>query len=172
MGGKTGTTNDNSDAWFFGYVPQLLVGTWVGCDDRFIRGKETGGFGGAAAARPIAEAFLKKVYADKTLGIDKDAKFVKPAELENQINSADVLEMINNIPPAGQGDDQGVGSEEDYNYNQGYIGPESKPVVEEGKLQKKDSVRRETTPIGSPADEPKKKNGFFKKLFGGKKDKD
>ncbi|HZI00204.1 MAG TPA: transglycosylase domain-containing protein, partial [Flavisolibacter sp.] len=37
MGGKTGTTNENSDAWFMGYVPQLLAGAWIGCDDRFIR---------------------------------------------------------------------------------------------------------------------------------------
>ena len=37
IAGKTGTTNDNSDAWFMGYTPQLLAGVWVGCDDRFIR---------------------------------------------------------------------------------------------------------------------------------------
>lgn len=173
MGGKTGTTNDNSDAWFLGYTPQLLAGAWVGCDDRFIRGNTTSGYGGAAAARPIWEAFFKKVYADKTLGIDKDARFVKPAELENQINSADVLEMINNIPPAAEGEDQGVGNGQDYNINQDYIGPESKPVTEEGvkPAPRKDSVRSDAKPIGSPADEPKKKKGFFNKLFG-KKDKD
>ncbi len=36
MGGKTGTTNDNSDFWFIGYTPQLMAGVWVGCDDRFV----------------------------------------------------------------------------------------------------------------------------------------
>ncbi|HVE62018.1 MAG TPA: transglycosylase domain-containing protein, partial [Chitinophagaceae bacterium] len=41
MGGKSGTTNDNADAWFIGYVPQLLAGTWIGCDDRFIRIEST-----------------------------------------------------------------------------------------------------------------------------------
>ena len=70
MGGKTGTTNDNADAWFMGYTPQLLAGVWIGCDDRFIRIESAGGYGGAAA-RPIWEAFFKKVYADKTLGIRK-----------------------------------------------------------------------------------------------------
>ena len=41
VAGKTGTTNDNSDAWFMGYTPQLLCGVWVGCDDRFIRFQST-----------------------------------------------------------------------------------------------------------------------------------
>ncbi|MEO5564800.1 MAG: penicillin-binding transpeptidase domain-containing protein, partial [Chitinophagaceae bacterium] len=171
MGGKTGTTNDNSDAWFLGYTPQLLVGTWVGCDDRFIRNEGAGGFG-SAAARPIAEAFLQKVFADKSLAIEKDARFVKPAELENQINSADILEMIDNTAPAGQGEDLGVGTEQDY-INNDYIGPESKPVVEDSKIKKDTGAERRTSekPIGAPEDEPKKKKGFFNKIFG-KKDKD
>jgi penicillin-binding protein 1A len=172
MGGKTGTTNDNSDAWFMGYTPQLLVGTWVGCDDRFIRNEGSGGFG-SAAARPIAEAFLKKVYADKSLGIEKGAKFMIPAELENQINSADLMPLIDNTAPAGQGEDLGVGSEQDY-MTHDYIGPESKPVVEDDAKPKKDTFQEKKTtdkPIGSPTDEPKKKKGFFNKLFGTKEDK-
>jgi penicillin-binding protein 1A len=76
MSGKTGTTNENSDAWFMGYTPQLLAGVWVGCDDRFIRlnKNDARGYGGTAA-RPIWEAFYKKVYADKKLGIDREARF-------------------------------------------------------------------------------------------------
>src|SRR5689334_14222666 len=72
MGGKTGTTNDNSDAWFFGYTPQLLAGVWIGCDDRFIRLEGGLGYGGADA-RPIWEAFFAKAFSDKTLGLDKQA---------------------------------------------------------------------------------------------------
>jgi penicillin-binding protein 1A len=45
VAGKTGTTNDNSDAWFIGYTPQLLAGAWVGADDRFIRFNSTMGEG-------------------------------------------------------------------------------------------------------------------------------
>lgn len=172
MGGKTGTTNDNSDAWFMGYTPQLLVGTWVGCDDRFIRNEGAGGFG-SAAARPIAEAFLQKVFADKTLGIEKTARFAIPAELENQQNSADPLESIDLSLPAGQGEDIGAGTEQDY-MSHDYIGPESQPVIEDDiKPKKNDSIqdrRTNGTPIGAPVDEPKKKKGFFNKLFG-KKDK-
>ena len=73
MGGKTGTTNDNADAWFMGYTPQLLAGAWVGFDDRFIRNEGDG----SRMARPIWEAFFKKVYADKTLGIDQTCTICK-----------------------------------------------------------------------------------------------
>ena len=178
MGGKTGTTNDNADAWYMGYTPQLLAGAWVGCDDRFIRNESNSGFGGAAA-RPIWEAFFKKVYADKTLGIDKDAKFVKPEELENEINSADPMDLYNEtIEPGAEGQDQGVGTEQDY-MNNDYIGPESRPVTDDdGKPLKKDSSNRppaknndDLKPIGAPSDQPEKKKGFLKKLFG-KKEKE
>lgn len=171
MAGKTGTTNDNADAWYMGYTPQLLGGVWIGCDDRFIRNESSGGYGGAAA-RPIWEAFFKKVYADKSLGIERDAKFVQPADYDNEINSADFIPKETDPNPEAEGIDQGVGTADDYNY----IGPESKPVVEEddGKPTKKDTTdskadkkKSDAKPIGSP-EEPKKKKGFFKKLFGKK----
>src|SRR6185503_9874695 len=52
MAGKTGTTNSNADFWFMGFTPQLLAGTWVGCDDRFITLESSAYFGGSVA-RPI-----------------------------------------------------------------------------------------------------------------------
>ena len=64
MSGKTGTTNDNSDAWFLGYTPQLLAGTWIGCDDRFIRLESGLGYGGKAAM-PIWEYFFQKYMQTK-----------------------------------------------------------------------------------------------------------
>lgn len=176
MGGKTGTTNSNADFWFMGYTPQLLAGTWVGCDDRFIT-LESSAFYGGSVARPIWEAFFKKVYTDKTLGIEQDAKFSKPAELENEINSADLMNIIDNVEPGAEGEDQGNGTEEDYNINNEYIGPESKlPVDDNPKPVKKDSVNnlnaeKDVKPIGAPAEDPKKKKGFLKNLFK-KKDKD
>jgi penicillin-binding protein 1A len=177
MSGKTGTTNSNADFWFMGYTPQLLAGSWVGCDDRFIT-MESSAYYGGSVARPIWEAFFKKVYADKTLGIDLDAKFSKPSELENEINSADIMDMIENTEPGGQGEDQGVGTEQDYNNNNIYIGPESKPVPPDDnpKSSKKDTTRnipidKDVKPIGAPTDEPKKKKGFLRNLFR-KKDKD
>lgn len=176
MAGKTGTTNDNSDAWFMGFTPQLLGGVWVGCDDRFIRNEGRGGFGGEAA-RPIWEAFFKKVYADKSLGINKDEKFAEPATMENEILSADPSQYVTseNPEPTAEGSDAGLGSEQDYMQNNNeYIGPESKPVTDE-KGPVKDTTKKEPSkavqgkPIGS-VDEPKKKKGFLGGLFK-KKDK-
>ena len=71
--------------------------------------------------------FFKKVYADKTLGIERDAKFVQPADYDNQINSADFMPIETDPDPEAEGMDQGVGTADDYNY----IGPESKPVVDD-----------------------------------------
>jgi penicillin-binding protein 1A len=86
MGGKTGTTNDRADAWFLGYTPQLLAGTWIGCDARFIHLESGLGDGGKAAA-PIWEYFFKKIYADKSLGIEKNARFQKPENMNLKISS-------------------------------------------------------------------------------------
>lgn len=174
MAGKTGTTNDNSDAWFMGYTPQLLGGVWVGCDDRFIRNEGSGGFGGAAA-RPIWENFFKKVYADKKLGIDRDAKFVKPAQMDNEMFSADASLIDVEAEPGAQAEDMGVGTEEGYD-----LPAESRPFVDEeapATTPKKDTTQKkapkkdpDSKPIGSATDEPRKKKGLFKKLFGKKEE--
>ncbi|CDA84088.1 transglycosylase domain-containing protein [uncultured Bacteroides sp.] len=78
MGGKTGTTNDNSDAWFMGFTPSLVSGCWVGGDERDIHfGRMTYGQG-AAAALPIWALYMKKVYDDPTLGYDQQETFKLP----------------------------------------------------------------------------------------------
>ena len=78
MGGKTGTTNDNSDAWFVGFTPSLVSGCWVGGDERDIHfGRMTYGQG-AAAALPIWALYMKKVYDDPTLGYDQQETFKLP----------------------------------------------------------------------------------------------
>ena len=78
IAGKTGTTNDNSDAWFIGYTPQLLCGVWSGCDDRFIRFSSTTNGQGASAALPVWGYFYNKVENDKTLPYSDTADFAKP----------------------------------------------------------------------------------------------
>ena len=80
MGGKTGTTNNNSDAWFMGVTPQLVSGCWVGGEDRDIHFSSTNTGQGAAVALPIWAIFMKKVYADKSLSISPNAKFDIPAK--------------------------------------------------------------------------------------------
>ena len=181
MGGKTGTTNDNSDAWFMGYTPQLLAGTWLGCDDRFIRIESNVGMG-SQAARPIWEAFFKKVYADKTLGLDKEAIFPKPADLENQMIDADPASIIEDDLENAEGEDFGVGNANDYGLDESYdsIGPESKRVTDEennatnpASKPKKDTSNQKAPKIGEGNTEQKKeKKGILRGIFGGKKDKD
>ena len=173
MGGKTGTTNDNADAWFMGYTPQLLAGVWIGCDDRFIRIESAQGYGGTAA-RPIFQAFYKKALNDKNLGLDKEATFAVPADLENQITNADIMEIIpENDDASGDNPDMNA---DDYTLDTtSYqnMKPESeKPVIDEEKPRnepKKDTSKK-ATPIGAPTEEKKEKKGLFNKIFG-KKDK-
>ena len=82
MGGKTGTTNDNSDAWFMGFTPSLVSGCWVGGDERDIHfGRMTYGQG-AAAALPIWAMYMKKVYDDPTLGYDQQERFKLPERFD------------------------------------------------------------------------------------------
>ncbi len=65
MGAKTGTTSNNSDGWFVGVSDKLVVGAWVGGDDRSIHFRSTDMGEGAKTALPIVGLFLEKVYADK-----------------------------------------------------------------------------------------------------------
>ena len=87
IGGKTGTTNKNSDAWFIGFTPQLVSGCWVGGDDRDIHFDSTSMGQGATMALPIWAYFMKKVYADKALGYDINATFELPANFDPCYNS-------------------------------------------------------------------------------------
>ena len=82
MGGKTGTTNNNSDAWFMGITPQLVSGCWVGGEDRDIHFNSTSIGQGAAMALPIFAIYIKKVFADRSLGYNPDAKFDIPEEFD------------------------------------------------------------------------------------------
>ncbi|MEG1544514.1 MAG: transglycosylase domain-containing protein [Tannerellaceae bacterium] len=68
MGGKTGTTQNNSDGWFMGFTPSLVAGCWVGGEDRSIHFDRLAEGQGASMALPIFGLFMQKVYADKTLG--------------------------------------------------------------------------------------------------------
>ena len=72
IAGKTGTTQNNSDGWFMGAVPNLITGVWTGCEDRAAH--MGGGLGtyygqGATAALPIWAVYMKKNYANPDLGI-------------------------------------------------------------------------------------------------------
>ena len=72
IGGKTGTTQNNSDGWFIGITPQLGTGVWTGCEDRAIHFLSTKQGEGANSALPIFALFMKRVYADPSLKYSKD----------------------------------------------------------------------------------------------------
>ncbi len=113
-GCKTGTTNDNSDAWFICYTPQLLCGTWVGCDDRFVRFATTGVGQGGKAALPTCGNFMKSVYNDKSLDYDNEAEFQKPTVGKEDI-IYDYIQGINAMyRPDAQAQDFGNGETDDY----------------------------------------------------------
>lgn len=71
IGGKTGTSNSNSDAWFIGITPQLVTGVWTGGDERRIRFRSTAFGQGAHAALPIFALYMKKIYASSDLQYSK-----------------------------------------------------------------------------------------------------
>lgn len=71
VGGKTGTTQNNSDGWFMGITPDLVGGCWVGCEDRQVHFRNTAFGQGANMALPIYGLFMKKVYDDKSIRISR-----------------------------------------------------------------------------------------------------
>lgn len=83
IAGKTGTTNNNSDGWFVGCVPQLVTAVWVGGDERDIHFNSTAIGQGSASALPVWALYMRRVYADKSLGYDPGRDFDKPAAAPN-----------------------------------------------------------------------------------------
>ena len=78
IGGKTGTTNDNSDGWFIGYTPTVTAGIWVGAEDRQVHFQSTALGGGSNMALPIWGIWMKKVLADGSLGVSEADVFAAP----------------------------------------------------------------------------------------------
>ena len=78
LAGKTGTTNNNSDAWFMGLTPTLVSGVWVGGDDRDIHFDSMAMGQGATMALPVFALYMKRVYKDKRLGYNEAAVFDLP----------------------------------------------------------------------------------------------
>lgn len=85
IAGKTGTTQNNSDGWFMGMVPNLVTGVWVGADDRAAHFRNTAYGQGASMALPIWGLYMKSCYNDKTLDVST-AEFERPANLTINVN--------------------------------------------------------------------------------------
>jgi len=87
IAGKTGTTQNQSDGWFMGMVPNLVTGVWVGGEDRSVHFPGITYGQGATMALPIWGIYMKKVYADKELEVSSGA-FPRPENLSIEIDCA------------------------------------------------------------------------------------
>ncbi len=95
IAGKTGTTQNNSDGWFMGMVPNLVTGVWVGGDDRSIHFKTITYGQGASMALPIWGLYMKKNYANKDLGVS-DGEFTAPEEMSINLDCSKLGEEVEN----------------------------------------------------------------------------
>ncbi|WP_276974770.1 transglycosylase domain-containing protein [Flavobacterium filum] len=85
IAGKTGTTQNNSDGWFMGFVPNLCTGVWVGCEDRAARFRTTAMGQGATMALPIWGLYMDKCYKDDKLNVSKEP-FERPENITVKVD--------------------------------------------------------------------------------------
>ncbi|RMF01626.1 MAG: peptidoglycan glycosyltransferase, partial [Bacteroidetes bacterium] len=78
IGGKTGTTNEHADGWFMGITPNLVVGTWVGGDDRWISFRSLALGQGAKMAKPLVLDYIASLQQDERIEWDFNAQFYRP----------------------------------------------------------------------------------------------
>jgi len=89
IAGKTGTTQSNADGWFMAMLPDLVIGCWVGADDRRVRFRTTALGQGANTALPIVAKFLQKANEDPSLSRVMRSHFAElPSSLENDLSCA------------------------------------------------------------------------------------
>jgi penicillin-binding protein 1A len=86
IGGKTGTTQEQSDGWFIGVAPNLVGGVWSGWEDRAIHFETLGEGQGANMALPIFAIFMKKVYSDPEFGIMEADEFERPSGFNMELD--------------------------------------------------------------------------------------
>ncbi|NHN26945.1 penicillin-binding protein [Flavobacterium jejuense] len=93
IAGKTGTSQNNSDGWFIGMVPNLSAGIWVGNEDRAAHFRRTLYGQGACMSLPIWGLFMDKCYKDKELKISKEA-FEKPDKISIRVDCTTVGTIV------------------------------------------------------------------------------
>ena len=103
MGGKTGTTNDNSDGWFMSFTPSLVAGCWVGGEERSICFDRMAVGQGASMALPIAAMFWQKVFADPRLPYNESEQFWYPSDYDPCSNQTYVGDPVMNHDEADNG---------------------------------------------------------------------
>ena len=93
LAGKTGTTNNNSDAWFMGLTPKLVNACWVGGDDRDIHFDSMSMGQGATMALPIFALYMQNVYKDELLDYSEETPFDLPEGYDPCMYSEEGMEM-------------------------------------------------------------------------------
>lgn len=93
IAGKTGTTQNQSDGWFMGMVPNLVTGVWVGGDDRATHFRTITYGQGATMALPIWALYMKRNYAEKDLGIS-DEEFPVPEDLSINVDCTKIVQEV------------------------------------------------------------------------------
>ncbi len=98
IAGKTGTTQNQSDGWFMGMVPNLVTGVWVGGEDRATHFKTINYGQGASMALPIWALYMKKNYEEPDLGVSQD-EFTAPEDMSINLDCSKFIQAV------GEGDD-------------------------------------------------------------------
>ena len=89
IGGKTGTTQNNSDGWFIGVTPELVTGVWTGCEERSVHFRDTYYGQGANTALPIWALYMKSVYKDSVKTGYSPIDFQTPEHVKRKFNCVD-----------------------------------------------------------------------------------
>nr|WP_315130539.1 transglycosylase domain-containing protein [uncultured Flavobacterium sp.] len=105
IAGKTGTTQNQSDGWFMGMVPNLVTGVWVGCEDRSARFKSLTYGQGATAALPVWGYFMKLCYDDPALHVSKE-QFDRPANLSIKVDCYTAPKVVQDSTAVEQSTDE------------------------------------------------------------------
>ena len=96
IAGKTGTTQNQSDGWFVGMVPNLVTGVWTGAEDRAVHFRDISLGQGANMSLPTWAEFMKKVYEDKSLNISKSS-FNEPPNFSFELDCDNLDDGFNNF---------------------------------------------------------------------------
>ncbi|SHK81335.1 penicillin-binding protein 1A [Chitinophaga jiangningensis] len=159
IGGKTGTTNDNTDGWFIGYTPKILAGAWVGCENNYIHFSTTAMGQGANTGLPIWAYFMQKVHADPTLKVTPNDKFIMPASMANESYE----DFNSNVAPGAEAENTGNGTEQDYIDASGYGDDFATPGADKPEEKKPAAPKKEEPKENKPATQPQPKAVMPKK---------
>lgn len=96
MGGKTGTTQNQSDGWFMGITPNLVSGVWTGCEDRSAHFRDIYFGQGANMALPVYAEYLQRVYADTALTAIYPMDFDVPKSIDVKLDCGEAIQEGNN----------------------------------------------------------------------------